>query len=65
MTREGGTTIRDGGDMKSTGLTVFVLFFGIALLDALRGGEWPRVIFWLAIGAGFWALERHPLRRRR
>ena len=51
--------------MKSSGLTVFVLFFGIALLDALRGGEWPRIAFWLAVGTGFWVLERYPLRGRR
>ena len=51
--------------MGSPGMAVFVLFFGIALLDALRSGEWPRAIFWLAVGAGFWALERYPLRRWR
>jgi hypothetical protein len=46
------------------GLTVFILFFGIALLDALRGGEWPRVAFWLAVGALFFILERKDLFRR-
>ena len=47
------------------GMTIFVLFFGIALLDAVRSGEWPRVLFWIAIGAAFWILERRPLSRRR
>lgn len=39
-------------------MTIFILFFGIALLDALRGGEWPRVAFWVAIGLVFFLLER-------
>jgi hypothetical protein len=50
--------------MQSTGFVVFVLFFGIALLDAVRGGHWPGVAFWLAIGAAFWLLDRRGLRRR-
>ena len=44
--------------MPRPGLTVFVLFFGIALLDALRGGHWWRALFWLLIGALFWLLDR-------
>jgi hypothetical protein len=39
-------------------MTIFILFFGIALLDALRGGEWPRVAFWVAIGLVFFLMER-------
>jgi hypothetical protein len=34
-------------------VTVFLLFFGIALLEATQAGHWPAVIFWLAIGALF------------
>ncbi len=37
---------------------VFLLFFGIALLDALRGGNWLRIAFWLAIGAVFLWMDR-------
>lgn len=36
-----------------TNVTVFLLFFGIALLDAIRGREWVRAMFWLAIGIVF------------
>ncbi len=44
--------------MPRPGFAVFILFFGIALLDALRGGEWLRVAFWLVIGVLFWFLDR-------
>ena len=38
------------------GFTVFVLFFGLALLDAFRAGDWVHAAFWVAIGAVFfWA----------
>lgn len=42
---------------------IFILFFGIALLDAVRGAHWLRVAFWLAIGAlFFWADRRRNTR---
>lgn len=41
-----------------TNLTIFFLFFGIALLDAIRGGHWLRVFFWLAVGALFFLADR-------
>jgi len=42
-----------------TNSAVFLPFFGIALLDAARGGQWWRVLFWIAIGAIFlWADRR-------
>lgn len=44
--------------MKHAGLTVFILFFGISLLDAFRGGHWLRAAFWLVMGALFYALDR-------
>lgn len=34
-------------------VAVFLLFFGIALLDALREGEWLRATLWLALGLVF------------
>jgi hypothetical protein len=40
------------------GLTVFILFFGVALIDAVRGGEWPRVAFWVTMGLVFFLIER-------
>jgi hypothetical protein len=35
------------------GCTVFILFFGIALLEALHTFDWLRIVFWLAIGLVF------------
>ncbi|HEX6643925.1 MAG TPA: hypothetical protein VF037_04570 [Gemmatimonadales bacterium] len=51
--------------MARPGFVVFLLFFGIAALDALRGGEWPMIAFWLAIAALFWLLDRGSVRGRR
>ena len=45
-----------------SGFTVFVLFFGIALLDAVATRAWLRVAFWCAIALVFlWAdtIGRH------
>lgn len=30
--------------------TVFLLFFGVALLEAFQSQNWLKAIFWLAIG---------------
>jgi hypothetical protein len=35
------------------GFAVFILFFGIALLDALHKFDWLRIVFWLATGFVF------------
>jgi len=32
------------------GFAVFILFFGIALLDALHNFDWLKIVFWLATG---------------
>jgi len=39
-------------------VTIFLLFFGISLLEALSGGHWVRAAFWIALGLMFWALDR-------
>lgn len=44
--------------MAYAGVTVFLIFFGVSLLDALWGGHWIRAGFWIVIGAAFWALDR-------
>ena len=44
--------------MPKPGLTIFILFFGVALLDAIRGGHWLRIVFWVTVGAMFWLLDR-------
>ena len=41
--------------MKYAGLTIFIVFFGISLLDALWGGNWLRALFWVGIGLLFFA----------
>ena len=35
------------------GFTVFVLFFGLATLEAFQTQDWLKSIFWLAIGIVF------------
>ncbi|MFL5386408.1 MAG: hypothetical protein ACJ8GN_28145 [Longimicrobiaceae bacterium] len=40
--------------------TVFLLFFGVALLDALRSHDWLRAAFWVAIGLVFLRGDRLP-----
>ena len=44
------------------GFAVFVLFFGVAMLDALRSHDWLRAAFWVAIGTVFLWMEQ-PRRR--
>ena len=43
--------------MPRAGVTIFLVFFGIAVLDALSSGRWPRILFWLVIGAAFVLLD--------
>jgi len=33
--------------------TVFLLFFGVATLEAFQSRNWIKAAFWLAIGAAF------------
>ena len=44
------------------GFTVFVLFFGIALLEAFQNGQWIRATLWVLVGTIF--LMADNLRRR-
>ena len=46
-------------------LTIFVLFFGISLLDALSSTHWWGAVFWLlmAIAFAFLASRRRASRR--
>lgn len=50
--------------MGNPGVTIFLLFFGISLLDALGGGHWLRAAFWMLMGLGFWSLDRMRRDRR-
>lgn len=47
-----------------TNLAIFILFFGIALLDAIRGGYWLRVAFWVLVGVLFYVADRRQLANR-
>lgn len=39
-----------------TNFAVFVLFFGVAAVEAVQTEDWLKVVFWLAIGLVFlWA----------
>jgi len=42
---------------RSTNLTVFVLFFGISVLDALASRNWVRSLLWLGFGLLFVAAD--------
>ena len=44
---------------------IFLLFFGIAALDALSSGDWLRIVFWLVIGAIFLVADRRDAARER
>ena len=40
-----------------TNFTVFLLFFGVAALEAFQTRNWLKVIFWVAIGIVFLAAD--------
>jgi len=50
--------------MTRPGLTIFLLFFGIATLEAITDGRWPRIAFWLLMAALFVGLDSWGQRRR-
>ncbi len=37
-------------DMRFTNITVFVLFFGIALVEAIQKSNWIGAVLFLALG---------------
>jgi hypothetical protein len=45
--------------------TIFLLFFGVALIDALVGGSFYTILFWLAVGAAFVVADLRRTRRLR
>ena len=50
-----------------TNMTVFLLFFGIATLEAFQTRNWVKAAFWLAIGIVFLAadnLKKHKVSRQ-
>ncbi len=49
----------------SSATTIFLLFFGVALIDALTGGSVFGILFWLAVGAVFVSADLRRVRRLR
>jgi len=47
-----------------TNLTIFILFFGISVLDAIRGGHWLRILFWVVVAACFLLADRREMAKR-
>jgi hypothetical protein len=48
-------------NLRGTNITIFLLFFGLTLLEAIQTRDWLRAIFWLLIGLAF--LSADGLRR--
>lgn len=44
--------------MPNQDLTIFILFFGVSVLDAFRSGDLVRAGFWFVIGLVFWTADR-------
>jgi hypothetical protein len=38
---------------------IFVLFFGLAVIEALQSGPWWRLLFWVAVGVVFLLADLH------
>lgn len=43
--------------MRRPAMTTFILFFGLATIDVLTDGRWPRIAFWLAMAGLFVLLD--------
>jgi hypothetical protein len=41
----------------NSGFVIFILFFGISLIDALQTMSWLLAGFWLTIGVAFYVLD--------
>jgi uncharacterized membrane protein len=40
-----------------TNFTVFILFFGVSMLEAFQSRNWLKALFWLMIGLVFLAAD--------
>ena len=47
-----------------TDLTIFLLFFGVAALEAVQMRNWVKAGFWLAIGCAFLYMDSSYQARR-
>jgi len=39
--------------IRGTNITIFALFFGLSLVEAVQAHNWLKALFWLAIGLVF------------
>lgn len=39
------------------GIAIFVMFFGVSLLDGIVGGHWGRALFFAVVGGIIWKLS--------
>jgi len=49
---------------SSTNFTIFLLFFGVATLEAFQTANWIKAAFWVAIGCAFLFLDKSYQSRR-
>lgn len=47
-----------------TGFTIFLVFFGLALLDSVRAVNWWHIAFWLGIGSLFLLFDNTPAKKK-
>ena len=50
--------------VTGTNMTIFLLFFGIATLDAIRLHAWTQVALWIAVAAVFLLVDLGRARTR-
>ena len=46
------------------GFTIFMLFFALALIDAIRIQDWLKVSFWIGIGIVFLLMDNMSSRHK-
>jgi len=49
---------------RGSNVTIFLLFFGLSLLEAIESRNWVRGAAWLAIGLVFLGADLSALRKR-
>lgn len=52
------------GIRLGTNFAIFVLFFGVALLEAFQTGNWIKAVFWVAIGLVFLVADNFSRRKQ-
>jgi hypothetical protein len=50
-------------NVRGSNITVFILFFGLSLLEALQTRNWFRAALWFALGFVFLRADGVPRRR--